>query len=235
MRYEFLASDFDGTIAEDGKVSKATLAALQRWKAHGRKFVLVTGRLLNDLFHTFPEYEICDLIVGENGALFYTTKTKSTTHLASAPPEMFVDLLRARLVVPPMVGLSIVAAMRAEDAVIVRTLQERGLDWQLIYNKEAVMVLPPGVDKGTGLRAAFHAMGWDPALAAGVGDAENDLPLLAACGFAVSVANGIPELQEHADLVTKGIAGAGVQELIDHLLSDRPEGSDRPEMRPSAS
>ena len=235
MRYEFLASDFDGTIAEEGKVSKTTLGALRHWKSSGRKFVLVTGRLLNDLIHTFPEYEICDLIVGENGALFYTPKTKSTTHLASAPPEAFVDLLRARLVVPPMVGLSVVAGMRAEDGVILRTLKELGLDWQLIYNKEAVMVLPPNVDKGTGLRAAFHAMGWNPELGAGVGDAENDLPLLDACGFAVSVANGIPELQEHADLVTKGVAGEGVQELIERLLTDSFQGTDRTEIRSSAS
>ena len=43
MRYHGLATDFDETLAEHGKVNAKTLAALQRARDSGRKLVLVTG------------------------------------------------------------------------------------------------------------------------------------------------------------------------------------------------
>ena len=55
MRYHALASDFDGTLAEHGKVDEKTLAALQRARDSGRKLVLVTGREWPDLRATFAE------------------------------------------------------------------------------------------------------------------------------------------------------------------------------------
>ena len=49
MYFLALAADYDGTIAHDGIVDDATLAALQRLKETGRRLVLVTGRELPDL------------------------------------------------------------------------------------------------------------------------------------------------------------------------------------------
>src|ERR1700678_2456981 len=61
------AFDYDGTIAEDGKVGEATVAALRRLKGAGRKILLVTGRELPDLQRAFPLFGEFDLIVAENG------------------------------------------------------------------------------------------------------------------------------------------------------------------------
>jgi HAD superfamily hydrolase (TIGR01484 family) len=44
-----VATDYDGTLAHHGRVDAATIAALQRLKASGRKLVMVTGRELPDL------------------------------------------------------------------------------------------------------------------------------------------------------------------------------------------
>jgi len=44
MRYLALACDYDGTLACDGRVSDVALTALQRFRASGRKVILVTGR-----------------------------------------------------------------------------------------------------------------------------------------------------------------------------------------------
>jgi hydroxymethylpyrimidine pyrophosphatase-like HAD family hydrolase len=38
-----LATDYDGTLASQGMVDAATLAALERFKATGRRLILVTG------------------------------------------------------------------------------------------------------------------------------------------------------------------------------------------------
>ncbi|MEJ7729070.1 MAG: hypothetical protein WKG00_07640 [Polyangiaceae bacterium] len=42
MRYQVLCTDYDGTIAHDGVVDEATVAALERLLASGRRLVLVT-------------------------------------------------------------------------------------------------------------------------------------------------------------------------------------------------
>ncbi len=43
MSYQALATDYDGTIATEGKVSETTITALKRWQQTGRKLLLVTG------------------------------------------------------------------------------------------------------------------------------------------------------------------------------------------------
>jgi hypothetical protein len=54
----------------------------------------------------------------------------------------------------------------------------------------------------------------------GVGDAENDHVFLAMCECSAAVANALPALKERADLVTNGSHGAGVEELIEKLVTD---------------
>src|SRR5439155_591851 len=69
MHYLALASDYDGTLAQDSHVSDEALAAVRRLKASGRKFILVTGRELPELQSVFPDFQLCDAIIAENGAL----------------------------------------------------------------------------------------------------------------------------------------------------------------------
>ena len=52
-RHLALCCDYDGTLAHDGVVSAATLRALERVAASGRRLVLVTGRELGDLRRVF--------------------------------------------------------------------------------------------------------------------------------------------------------------------------------------
>jgi hydroxymethylpyrimidine pyrophosphatase-like HAD family hydrolase len=49
MHYLALATDYDGTIADDGVVDKPTLTALERLGGSARRLILVTGRELTDL------------------------------------------------------------------------------------------------------------------------------------------------------------------------------------------
>src|SRR5262245_17841281 len=60
MRYLVLSSDYDGTLALHGTVATATIAALERFRASGRKLVMVTGRELDDLRRVFPRYDLFD-------------------------------------------------------------------------------------------------------------------------------------------------------------------------------
>ena len=69
MHYLILATDYDGTLATGGKVSDMTLEALKRLQKTGRKLILVTGRQLDDLCQVFPEVNLFDCVVSENGAV----------------------------------------------------------------------------------------------------------------------------------------------------------------------
>ena len=71
MYYLALATDYDGTLATDGRVDGETRAALERLRESGRRLIMVTGRELDDLERVFPHFELFDSIVAENGALLY--------------------------------------------------------------------------------------------------------------------------------------------------------------------
>src|SRR5438876_11859324 len=91
MYFIALASDYDGTLAHDGRVARATLEALDRLTQSGRKLVLVTGRELPDLQKVFPELDRCALIVAENGALLYEPASRTQTLLGPEPPMAFIE------------------------------------------------------------------------------------------------------------------------------------------------
>jgi HAD superfamily hydrolase (TIGR01484 family) len=218
MRYLALACDYDGTLATDGNVGKEIVAALERLWTSGRKLLLVTGRELDDLFSVFPHSHLFDWIVAENGALLYQPSSRLEKVLGDRPPEQFVRALRDRGVEPLSAGRVIVATRQPHEAAVLHVIAELGLELQIIFNKGAVMVLPPGVNKATGLAAALRELGLSPQSVVGIGDAENDHAFLSLCGCAVAVANALPAVKERATFVTRADHGAGVAEVIDELI-----------------
>ena len=230
-RYLALCCDFDGTIAHDGVVSPAMVQALERVAASGRRLLLVTGRELGDLRRVFPRLDVFDRVVAENGALLFTPKTSEEQVLCDAPSAALVQELQRRHVQPLSVGRAIVATWEPHDTTVLEALRELGLELSVVFNKGAVMVLPSGVNKASGLDAALKSLELSRHNAIGVGDAENDHALLARCQVAVAVANALPALQEAADIVTQGSRDAGVRELIDELLADDLAGRARVSLR----
>ncbi len=218
MRYHALACDYDGTLATHGTVDQSTLEALDRLRSTGRNLILVTGRELDDLGRVFPQIDYFDRVVAENGALLYRPATREELLLAEPPPPEFIDGLRARDVSPLSVGRVIVATWEpfhttARD--LIRTLD---LELQVVFNKGAVMVLPFGVDKAAGLKAALAELGLSVHQSVGIGDAENDEAMLSACRCSAAVANALPRTKEFADIVTERSHGAGVAELIERII-----------------
>lgn len=142
MRYHVLATDYDGTLARDGRVSDSTLLALHRFVASGRKLILVTGRELPQLKSVFSAL-----------SLFH---------------------------------------------------------W----------VVPTGVNKGFWLDHALQEMKLSRHNTVGVGDAENDHAFLQLCEFSAAVSNALPAVKATVDLVLPADHGAGVEFLIDQILSD---------------
>lgn len=214
-----LATDFDGTLAEHGVVDDLTLLALRRLRDSGCKLILVTGRELPDLKRVFAHTKLFDRIVAENGALLYTPATEEERAIAPAPPPEFAETLRQKGVERISIGRSIVATWEPHQTIVLETIKEMGLELEIIFNKSAVMVLPSGVNKASGLEVALEELSLSPLNVVGVGDAENDHALLRVCGFGAAVANALPALKETADVVLKEERGAGVTELIARICA----------------
>ncbi len=219
MHYVALATDYDGTIADGGVVDKPTLAALERFRDGARRLILVTGRDLADLQRVMPRLDLFNLVVAENGALLYDPANHEVQALGDAPPLAFVDRLRELGVAPLWLGQVVVATWEPNEGKVLSAIRDLGLNLEITFNKGAVMVLPAGVTKASGLRGALAQLGLSPRNCIGVGDAENDLAFLDVCGLRVAVANALPSVKQRAAFVTAGTRGAGVAELIDQLLA----------------
>lgn len=247
MQYAAVAIDYDGTLANRGSVDDTAIAALARLRATGRALILVTGRELEDVRGVFPHLDRFDRVVAENGAVLHRPRTGETVALAPSVSAKLVDALRRRGIQPLSVGLVIAATRTPHEKAVLDTIRNLGLDDTVVFNRGAVMILPEGVTKATGLAVALKELTLDPRTVVAIGDAENDHAFLRLCGLSVAVANALPSVKEECDLVTRGMATAGVIELIDRLIEtdfadhapEPPEDSESPlrpaHRRPSAT
>lgn len=220
MRFLALATDYDGTLARHGIADAQVVDALVRLKAGGRKLILVTGRELEDLKTVFPDYALFDRIVAENGAHIFRPDTLEEKLLGQGPPREFDVLLAEKGVRSFGRGRVIVATHEPWQEAVLESIHELALEHQVIFNKGAVMVLPPGINKARGLAAALEDLSLSPRNVVAVGDAENDNALLEFCECGVAVADALEGLKRRADWVTRGGAGDGVVELVDRMLGN---------------
>lgn len=216
--WKALATDFDGTLAEEGVVRPEVYEALSQARSSGIKVILVTGRELRDFEPLKVDLRVFDQVVAENGAVLFDPATNVQTLLAPAPSQELVKMLQEHGVNSLSVGLTIIATCVPHEIIVVECIKALGLELTITFNKGAVMILPPGVNKASGLKAALKLLGLNPAEVVAVGDAENDHAFLTLCGCAVAVDNALPSLKAKAHFVTQGRAGEGVVQLLNLMI-----------------
>jgi haloacid dehalogenase-like hydrolase/Helicase HerA, central domain len=136
------------------------------------------------------------------------------------------------LSIPLERGMAIVATRAPHDVAVLDVLRASGGGATVEYNRGAVMVLPAGATKGTGLLYALRELGYSPRNVVACGDAENDRSLFDVAEVAVAVANAAPDIQALADVVLSEAGGAGVRTLIADLIAGQiPARRSRPERR----
>ena len=220
MRFRVLACDFDGTIATDAVVAPATLSSLQRVRQSGRRLILITGRTGPQLEAVFGEWTLFDRIVLENGAVLIDPSIGAERLLCAPVSGRPEPELRRRGVLPTAVGRAICAASVRHLDAIREAIRDLGLSLDVAINRGGLVILPAGVSKSSGAAAALLDVGEPAEACVAVGDAENDLPMLALAGCGVAVANALDQVKAAADLVMLRPSGEGVSELAGGLLAD---------------
>ncbi|HXJ87804.1 MAG TPA: HAD hydrolase family protein [Candidatus Binatia bacterium] len=218
MKFGVLALDYDGTIARDGALDPDVKAAIIEARAHGIVVLIVTGRNLSELRQVAGDLEFVDAVVAENGAVlaFPNGQSKLIGHL---PSQVFFDELRRRGI-EFKTGQCIVEADAATAPQILAAIRKLELPLVMLFNRSRLMVLPQSISKGTGLREALNTLRLSVHNAIGIGDAENDHDLLAACETSVAVEWGSPALQAKADKVVHGDGPRAVAAYIRHVAKE---------------
>jgi hydroxymethylpyrimidine pyrophosphatase-like HAD family hydrolase len=217
MKLSVLVLDFDGTIAQDGRVSAETREALAAVRERGIAVVLATGRILEDLRDVAGDLSFADAIVAENGAVV-ALHAAPPRLLCREPPRAFVDAL-ARDRVSFRSGRCVVEADAADAPRILSVVRALELPLVLTFNRGRVMALPPGVCKSAGLREVLRAFRLSPRNALAIGDAQNDHDLLDACEYGAAVEWGSRALKGAADAIVPGASPRDVAPYLMHAIA----------------
>jgi hydroxymethylpyrimidine pyrophosphatase-like HAD family hydrolase len=207
-----IALDYDGTLTDTDRPATEALEAVRETRRRGQAVVLVTGRILSELRTVFPAVEgEFDAIVAENGAVL--ADADGVRDLATPVDPALAQALTHRDI-PVRQGRVLLACDTEHLGAVFEEIARLDLDCQVVRNRAAMMVLPGGVTKGTGLQQALGNLGISRHSTLAVGDAENDHALLEVCELGVAVANAVDALKRRADLVLSTADGAGVAALL---------------------
>ena len=216
-----LATDLDGTLTAGGSpLGYKLVQALRGVKEVGSKLILVTGRCVADANRITGE-GLFDAVVAENGAVLLAGGMKKKVE----PPGW--AKVRSRFLSRFGEGCEeVIVSTGAGELALARSLAAGDADVEL--NKDRLMVVPPGIDKGTGLAEALALLRLAPERTACIGDGENDAPMFEVVGMKVAVGNSVEGLKAKADLVTERGDGEGAIEAIEKLF---PRGTLQEESR----
>jgi hydroxymethylpyrimidine pyrophosphatase-like HAD family hydrolase/DNA-binding response OmpR family regulator len=238
--FKVLASDLDGTLVHEydsqdqPRIRPKTWNALRRIKAAGITLMLVTGRTLESFVNSGHFLEVFEVIIAEDGAVVYFPRRETVKLPFGRLPAAVVQRLE-EMNIPLERGMSIIATRVPHDQAILQVLQELNIGATIEYNRGAVMLLPPGATKGTGLTYALYELGFSARNVIACGDAENDRSMFEMAELAIAVPNALPKIKAAADAVltlSDGDTGVGIEVLINKLLTRRgPEYRRRHERR----
>lgn len=95
---KILASDYDGTLNVGGTVSKENIEAIQKWRAAGNLFGLVSGRNLGSIKRFLDKDNVpYDFMVGCNGSVIADAQGNATKHNcipARVAKALFAEIFR---------------------------------------------------------------------------------------------------------------------------------------------
>jgi HAD superfamily hydrolase (TIGR01484 family) len=243
-----LFSDIDGTLTSQGRIEAATYVALERLGDAGVPVVLVTGRPAG-WGQAFMSVAPVAAVVTENGGLTFVREGRRLKKLYGVPPATVPEWRRRMQEVVievqgkvPGARLSADSRYREVDLAIdwneEASLSREQADEVVVACRRAgftatrssvhVNFGPPHFDKLSAcisvVRTVLGGDGNDLEPYVFVGDALNDAPMFGGFPKSVGVANvkaWWDELDFKPRYLTERPEGAGLRELVDHVLGLR--------------
>jgi HAD superfamily hydrolase (TIGR01484 family) len=243
-----LFSDIDGTLTSDGRIEGATYVALEKLGDSGIPVVLVTGRPAG-WGQAFMTVAPVAAVVAENGGLTFVREGRRLRKLYGVPPATLPEWRRrmnqlANDVQREVPGARLSADSKYrevdlafdwnEEATLTRDQAEqvvalcRKAGFSATRSSVHVNFGPPHFDKLSAcisvIRTVLGGDGNDLEPYVFVGDALNDAPMFGGFPRSVGVANvkaWWDELEHKPRYLTERAEGAGLRELVDHLLTLR--------------
>lgn len=215
---KILVFDFDGTLTLEGvEVPEVTISTLERVKNLGLATLgIISGRGLNFLKSENEKLSnLFSFLVAENGAVSHFIDPDKTQVLgedwAAKAKEVFSNVDFPMRFGTVMAATSLQHLEKVEEA-----LRKSSLDAKMVLNKGSLAVLPPNVDKGTGVASTIEHFGSTSRIhLTCFGDGENDLALFAPADLGVAVSNAVDSLKKIADVITEKPGGLGVAEYLE--------------------
>jgi HAD superfamily hydrolase (TIGR01484 family) len=241
-----LFSDVDGTMTTGERIEAVTYAALERLGEAGIPVVMVTGRPAG-FGHAFMKMTPVLACVTENGGVTFVREGRKLHKVYGVPPASLPEWRRRMndvavdvMMKVPGARLSSDSKYREVDLAIdwneevsisrddaqscVDLIQKAGLS--AVRSSVHVNFGPPHFDKLSAclalVRQVIGGTADDLAPYVYVGDALNDAPMFGGFPTSVGVANiraWWDELAFKPAFVTERAEGAGLRELVEHLLA----------------
>ncbi|MFZ6719351.1 HAD family hydrolase [Undibacterium sp. Ji49W] len=248
-----ILTDIDDTLSTHGKLTVASLDALDRAKTAGLRRIAVTGR---PTYWTLPLLKLCDFdaVIAENGAsafwldgqgqqqaLYYADAATRQQHRQQL--EAFAHVMRRHFPAilpaadaPQRIGdlafdiaENIPAIPMTQLNEVVALIHEHGL-YVTTSSIHAHASVLPFSKQSMSQRLLHEVYGVDDAEACRthvfIGDSANDASMFAHYPLSVGVANVrkfLDRFEAHPCYVCNAEYGAGFVELIDFLLKDKDE------------
>ncbi len=245
-----IVSDFDGTIACDGRCSAENADAIRRFTEGGGLFTLCTGR--NPAFIVETAREIgCNTLLGAyNGAILYDLFEDRIVSLKDigVKAEEYYNIVLSRFPIHRRTSVGHRSDMtfftdgpvekdffRTIDEPICKIVfhQEPELTLQMmddlqgrddfdVYSSADFMVemMPKGINKGYFVREMRRRLSDRVHTTIAIGDYNNDVPMIRAADVGIAVTDGHPDAIASADLMAPPVERHTMAWLIDQLERD---------------
>jgi len=210
-----IACDYDRTLTDEKLVvSKKAVQTLKTAKLRKKvKVIIVSGRMLGFLMEMNEHFQVADALVAENGAVIFLPDVGTKLVLGKKFGKRLRDALKL-LDAPLEIGEVIISTKRTYEATVLKIIKETNLDVNVEYNKDSLMILPRGINKGKGVLRALLLLGVPKGGLACIGDAENDIALFRIADVSVAVANAVDSLKKQAHVICNSPYGKGVTEFV---------------------
>jgi len=231
----WIATDLDGTLTQQGKLTATLLQALESLAQAGIAVLIVTGRSAGWV-SSLVRYLPVTGAIAENGGLLHAAERDQPTLLAPLSNldrhrQQLADAFRALQAHYPELAESADNRFRMTDwtfdvaGLSPERLQALGQacrewGWEFTYSTVQCHIKPPWPDKATGAWQAIERFSSQvaPHQVLAVGDSPNDDPLFDAEAFPLSA--GVANIRAYTDAlrhqpayITTAAEGAGFSEL----------------------